>query len=340
VDQSFSIRRFGWAVAVLAAVIGVGTIGFHEVTTESWIASFYRSVVTTTLTGIDSRPPGDAAQLFTIAQLVAGVAIFAYVAGTIVELIARGVLEGAWAERRRRHVIERLRDHYIICGYGRVGSRVAEEFRAAGVEFVVLDFTEEALELAREHGDHYVEGSGTSDDDLEAAGLARARGLLVSSDSDVDNLYIVLSARAARPDLQIVARASSQDVARKLERAGADRVVQPYTTAGEEMAKLMLKPQVTAFLEMVTTHGGPELSFEEIEVTASCPQAGRTIRELRVRAETGALIVALRKGDGTFDTTPDPDALLEAGDVMIAMGTDRELRALEELFAPREAVAG
>jgi voltage-gated potassium channel len=339
VDRPFSFRRFGWAVAAFVAVLAIGTVVFRAITSESWVESFYRAVVTVTLTGIDARPPGNGAQLFTIFLLLAGVAIFLYVAGAIVELIAHGVLEGAWAERRRRRVIERLHDHYIICGYGRVGSRVAEEFRAAGVEFVVLDFTEEALELAREHGLRYIEGSGTSDEDLEAAGLQRARGLVVSSDSDVDNLYIVLSARSARPDLQIVARASNEDVARKLERAGADRVVQPYTTAGEEMAKLILKPQVTAFLEMVTTHGGPELSFEEIEVTPTCPQAGRTIRELRVRAETGALIVALRKRDGTFDTTPDPDATLEIGDVMIAMGTERELRALEELFAPREALA-
>jgi voltage-gated potassium channel len=303
------------------------------------VASFYRAVVTATLTGIDSRPPGDGAQIYTIFLLLAGVAIFAYVAGTIVELIARGVLTGAWGERRRRRVIDRMRDHYIICGYGRVGRRVAQEFRKVGADFVVLDFNEEVLEIAREHGVNHIEGSGTNDDDLAAAGLERARGLVAASDSDVDNLYITLSARAVRPDLQIVARASNEDVALKLGRGGADRVVQPYTTAGEEMAKLMLKPQVAAFLEMVTAHGGPDLSFEEIEVTPTCPQAGRTIRELRVRSETGALIVALRKRDGTFDTTPDPDALLEAGDVMIAMGTEPELRALEELFAPRETVA-
>jgi voltage-gated potassium channel len=340
VDESFSFRRLAWATGAFVAVLGIGTVVFKAITSEDWVASFYRAVVTVTLTGIDSRPPGVGAQIFTIFLLLAGVAIFLYVAGAIVELIARGVLTGAWAERRRRRMIERLRDHYIICGYGRVGRRVAQEFRDAGVEFVVLDFNAEALELAREHGVHHIEGTGTSDEDLEAAGLRQARGLVAASDSDVDNLYITLSARAACPDLQIVARASNEDVARKLEHAGADRVVQPYTTAGEEMAKLMLKPQVTAFLEMVTAHGGPELSFEEIEVTASCPQAGRTIRELRVRAETGALIVALRKRDGTFDTTPDPDALLDVGDVMIAMGTERELRALEELFAPSQAVAG
>ena len=163
--------------------------------------------------------------------------------------------------------------------------------------------------------------------------------MVASSDSDADNLYITLSARAARPNLLIVARASDEDAAKKLRLAGADRVVQPYSTAGKEMAKLVLRPQVAAFLDMVSTSGGPDLQFEEIEVTETCEHAGESIRDLRVREATGAMIVALRKRDGTFDTTPTPEALLEVGDVMIAAGTPDELRRLEELFAPREAVA-
>jgi voltage-gated potassium channel len=198
----------------------------------------------------------------------------------------------------------------------------------------VLDFNPEVLAIAREEGVPYIEGSGTKDDDLAEAGLDRARGLVASADSDVDNLYITVSARAERPDIVIVARASTEDAASKMRRAGADRVVQPYASAGQEMAKLMLKPQVSAFLDIVSRHGGPDLRFEEIEITPECPQAGRTIRDSRVRHETGALIVALKKADGSFDTTPDPDAELNPGDVLIAVGTEEELRALEELFAP------
>ena len=226
----------------------------------------------------------------------------------------------------------------IICGYGRVGQRVAAEFRESGEEYVVLDFNPDALEAAREGGVLFVEGTGTEDEDLVEAGLNRARGLVASSDSDADNLYITLSARAARPDLLIVARASDEDAARKLRLAGADRVVQPYSTAGKEMAKLVLRPQVAAFLDIVSTHGGPELRFEEIEVGRT-ENAGESIRGLRIREVTGAMIVALRKHDGTFDTTPTPDAVLAAGDVIIAAGTPDELRRLEELFPPGEAVA-
>jgi voltage-gated potassium channel len=266
--------------------------------------------------------------------------LIGYVGAAIVEAIAGDAISGALAKRRRQRAIERLENHFIICGYGRVGRRVAEEFTANGVPFVVLDFSEEAIETATEAGVLFVEGNGVEDEDLAQAGLERARGLVASSDSDADNLYITLSARAARPDLSIVARASDEDAQRKLRLAGADRVVMPYATAGRVMANLVLKPQVTAFLDVVMTAEGDDFRLEEIEVTETCARAGRTLRDLRVREETGAMIVAVRKPDGRFDTTPDPEELIEVGDVLIGVGTAEEIRRLEDFFAPREAVAG
>jgi voltage-gated potassium channel len=339
VGTPYTLRHFIRALVAFFAALAGGTAAFAWFLDESGLQAFYRATITVSLTGIDTKPRGTGGVVATILLVLAGMAIYGYLASAIVELIAHGVLTGAMAERRNRRMIERMSDHYIICGYGRVGRQVAAEFRDAGVPHVVLDFNEDVLEHAREHGTPFIDGAGTSDDDLEQAGLARARGLAACSDSDVDNLYIAVSARAARPDLVIVARASDEDAARKMLRAGANRVVQPYTAAGQEVAKLMLKPQVAAFLDIVSRHGGPDLRFEEIEITADCPQAGRTIRNTRTRHETGALIVALRKADGSFDTTPNPDALLEVGDVLIAVGTEQELQALEELFAPAEAVA-
>ena len=338
-DQAFSARRIGYAVAAATGVIVAGTIAFHYTTHEGWLQSFYRAIVTSSLTGLDTVPSNDSTRLISIALVLSGLTIFAFIATILVEGIAGGIFTGALTERRRRRTIEQLRDHYIICGYGRVGRRVANEFRDAGVHYVVLDFNEDAIEYAKERGDLYVVGNGTNDADLESTGLSRAKGLVASSDSDVDNLYITLSARTARPDLLIVARASASDVAEKLRRAGADRIVQPYATAGKEMAALVLKPQVAAFLEAVTGTGGGDLQYEEIEVTEASGRSGKSIRALRIRHETGAVIVALRKTDGTFDSTPDPEVVLEAGDVIIAAGSANELRALEELFAPRETVA-
>jgi voltage-gated potassium channel len=339
VDDTLSTRRIAFALSGAAAVILAGTIAFHHFTHEGWIQAFYRSVVTSSLTGLDTVPSNDSTRLISIVLVLAGLTIFAFIATILVEGIARGVFTGAIAERRRKRAIDRLEDHYIICGYGRVGRRVGQEFRKADATFVVLDFNAEAIEYAREHDVLFIEGNGTDDEDLAAAGLARAKGLVASSDSDVDNLFITLSARAERPELFIVARAADEDVAEKLRRAGADRVVQPYSTAGKEMAALVLKPQVAAFLEAVTGTEGGDLQYEEIEVTEASGQADKTIRGLRIRHETGAVIVALRKLDGSFDTTPSPDAALEVGDVMIAAGSADELRALEELFAPREPIA-
>ena len=333
VIESLSARRVAYAVAALLTVLVGGTIAFHESLHETWMQSTYRTVVTISLAGIDTVPTNDSARLVSIVLVLAGLTIFAYIATVLVEGIARGVFTGAFAERKRRRTIEQLSDHYIICGYGRVGRRIAAEFLEEGVRFVVLDFSQDAIQAARERNVLYVEGSGIEDEDLEAAGLSRATGLVASSDSDADNLYITLSARNARPELLIVARASDEDAAKKLRLAGADRVVQPYSTAGKEMAKLVLRPQVAAFLDIVSTSGGPELRFEEIEVDETCEHAGASIRDLRVREVTGAMIVALRKRDGTFDTTPEPEAVLEPGDVIVGVGTGDELQRLEDLFA-------
>jgi voltage-gated potassium channel len=333
------LRQIARLHAAVAATLLAGMIGFHETLHESWFQSFYRAVVTMTLTGLDTVPASDSARAVSIVLVAAGLTIIAYAGAVIVEAIAGGVFSGALAERRRERTIQQLHDHFIICGYGRVGRRVAEEFRAANVLYLVVDYHEDAVEAAQEDGVLIVEGDATKDENLRRAGLERAQGLVAASDSDADNLYVVLSARTARPDLTIVSRATDADAERKLVLAGADRVVLPYTAAGRVMANLVLKPQVTAFLDVVTTATGPDLQLAEIAVRETSSAAGRTIRDLRIRHETGALVVSLRKADGSFDTTPEPDTPIEVGDVLIGVGSPDEIRALEDLFAPHETVA-
>ena len=339
-QQRLRLRQISRLLAAILVTLAGGTIGFHATLDESWFQALYRTTVTATLAGLDTVPRNNGARVISMVLVLCGLTIIAYAGAVIVEAIAGGVLTGVLAERRRERTIERLRDHFIICGYGRVGRRVAEEFRAADVPYVVLDYREDAVSAAQEHDDLLIVGDATEDEDLARAGLDRAIGLVVASDDDADNLYIALSARSVRPDIQIVARASDEDAEKKLLLAGADRVVQPYTAAGRTMANLVLKPQVMSFLDAVTTATGPDLHMAEIEVDASCDNAGKTIRDIRVRHETGAIIVALRKRDGTFDTTPEPDAVIESGDVIVGVGTTEELRLLEDLFAPRESVAG
>src|SRR6266571_5976077 len=202
------LRQIARLLVAIAATLLAGTIGFRETLHESWFQSVYRAIITMTLTGLDTVPTNDGSRILSILLIGAGLTIIAYAGAVIVEAIAGGVLSGALTERRRERTIEQLRDHFIICGYGRVGRRVAEEFRAAGVPYLVLDLHEDAVKSAQEDGALLLEGDATKDENLRRAGLERARGLVAASDSDADNLYVVLSARSSRPDLTIVARAS------------------------------------------------------------------------------------------------------------------------------------
>jgi voltage-gated potassium channel len=338
--ERFSFRRFFFAQIAFLIVLAVGTLGFVLLTDEDWSSAFYRSVVSTTLTGLDSKPDGTAAELFTVVLLLAGVAIFLYLAGAVVELITRGVVGEYFGEGRRRRAIGQLRDHTIICGFGRVGRSAAVEFDHAGSEYVVIDVNPDSIAAAAETGAHVIHGDGTEDTHLETAGLAHARALVASADSDVKNLFITLSARSSRPDIFIVARASDDSAARKLHLAGADRVVQPYSSAGLRIANLVLKPQVADYLDIVSTAGGDEMRFEEINVGATCPAAGHALRDLHIRDTTGAMIVAIRRSSGAFVATPGPDEVLDAGDVLIGVGSKDEIHRLEELFAPGGAVGG
>src|SRR3954454_3890315 len=303
-DRAFTRREIGILVAAIAVLFVGGTLGFARVLHESWHEALYRTIVTASLTGLDSTPRGPAAELLTILIVLSGVAIFGYFAAQIFDSVAHRVLGGGWKEKRRRKMIEGLRDHIIVCGYGRVGRRAGEELREAGVPYVVLDFSEDALAHARENDDLYVDGSGAEDDDLVKACVDRARGIIVSSDDDGDNMYITLSVKSRRPDLTVIARGSSEEAERKLKLAGADRVVTPYTTAGRVMAQLMIRPQVTSFVHAMTSSDAPNLNWEEIEVTSTCGAAGRTIGDLGVSSRTGATIVAVRKQGGVLEMRP------------------------------------
>ena len=327
-------------IAVLAVAVAVlftgGTLGFMALLHEAWHEALYRTIVTASLTGLDTTPHGLGAELLTIGVVLSGVAIFGYFAAQLFDSIAHNVFGDAWKGKKRQKMIDRLSDHIILCGYGRVGRRAGEELRAAGVPYVVLDFGEEALAHAREMGDLYVDGSGAEDEDLDKAGIERARGIIVASDDDGDNLYIVLSAKSRRPDLNVIARASSEEAERKLKLAGADRVVTPYTTAGRVMAQMMVKPQVASFLSAMTSSEGP--SFEEILITAASGAVGRTIGQLDIGSVTGAQILAVRKAGG-LELSPNKETVLDEDDVIVGAGSAEEIAKLERMFEPRNVVA-
>jgi voltage-gated potassium channel len=326
-------------VATVVATFVGGTLGFMRILHETWHEALYRTVVTASLTGLDTTPKGFWGEFLTIVIVLVGVAIFGYLAVQVVDSIAHGIITGAWREKKRRKMIEAMSDHIIVCGYGRVGRRAVEEFRAAGARYVILDFSDDAIEEAREHDEPYIDGNGADDEDLARAGIDRARGIIVASDDDADNLYITLSVKSRRPDVTVIARASNEDAERKLMLAGADRVVTPYTTAGRVMANLMIKPQVASYINLLTAADEPRLGFEEIQVQPTCDAIGKTIGELDIASRTGAHIVAVRKSGGALDVRPSKHTRLDAGDVIVGIGAPEEIVSLERMFAPREALA-
>jgi voltage-gated potassium channel len=270
----------------------------------------------------------------TVLVVASGVVLFLYVVGVTLELVVGGVVSGVWTRRRMEARIARLRGHHIICGYGRVGTRVAEQLAQAGEEFVVLDANPDAVRRARDEGLAHLDGDGAREDVLEAAGIERAAGLVACVDDDAVNTFIVLTAKGMRPDLRVVARASDDSAARKLERAGADRVISPYLIAGERIAGLLTHPQVTEFLTMVASRDGWEFDMEELTVAERSAAAGKTLAELDLRDRTGALLVAVRSRGERLHGHPDGTTRLDAGDTVIAVGTGDELAALERLLQP------
>ncbi len=333
-DLKRETKTLLWVVGAIVLMVIIGTVGYMLIERWGFLDALYMTVTTITTVGYkEVQPLSTAGRVFSMLLILGGVGVILYGLGTIVEYAIKAQLSGVFKRRAVRRQVERLQNHYIICGYGRVGESVARQFSAQKVDFVVVDNDAEGLERAEGDGHLAVEGDATSDETLEAAGIKRARGVVAAVGSDAGNIYVTLSARVLNPGLLIVARASSEDTVSKLKRAGADRVVSPYGIGGRQMAVLMLKPLVSDYLDVVTGDGALEFRVEELQLGDECCAVGRSIRDLSVRKTTGATILAVRRGDsGAFDTNPSPDALLESGDTIIAIGTPSEIGGLEELM--------
>jgi voltage-gated potassium channel len=318
------LRRLRSLALVLAYVLAFGTVGLMATEDVGPWRGFIWSLDIMATVGSIPPPDSVAGQAVKVALIVLGVGTLFYGLVAVTEVFVSGHMAELLQERRRQKLIDATSDHYIICGFGRVGRQVARDLRAAGARYVVIDSLPENRELAAGIGVRFIEGEATDDEVLRAAGIMRARGVIACVDSDADNIFITLSARQLRPDVAIVARAASEDSESKLLRAGATRVISPYKTSGSEMARLALNPQVAGVMDVA-----PEYRMEEIEVAPGCAGEGQPIGDVR----GGAIIVGVRKADGTFHPQPAAETMLEAGDVVMAMGTLRTVQRLEALFA-------
>jgi len=333
-EPRLAVRRIERTLLALGAITVIGVLGYMVFEGWSFTDSLYMTVITLTTVGYrEVRPLDTTGQLWTMVLLVTGVGTLFYAAVTSVELVVEGAIRGYFGRRRMQAAVGKLNGHYILCGYGRVGRQVAREFARDGVPFVVVDQEPGIIEECLVEGYLALLGEASDDTVLEEAGVRRARGLVAAVDSDADNVFVVLSARKLNPKLNIVARASSDESAAKLEIAGADRTLSPYAVGGRRLASLATQPLVVDFLDIVTRgEKGLEFRLEEFGVPEDSFIAGHTIGELRIGERTGAMILATRNSEGTFDTSPSASDRIRAGDTLIVLGTREQISRLERLM--------
>jgi voltage-gated potassium channel len=321
-------RRLTFALTALVAVVVAGTIGYIVLGFDV-LDALYQTVTTVTTVGFrEVEPLSSAGKVFTIVLIVFGVGTALYTLSVIIEGLIEGQLPEVFGRRRMERRISGMSDHVVVCGWGRVGKAIARDLTATGGRAVVIDSDASRLEDLPHPS---VLGDATDDKVLERAGIHRARAVVAALQTDAGNLFVTLSARALRPELFIVARVRLEENEAKLLRAGADRVVNPQSIGGARMAAFVLQPHVTEFLDVVMHERGIEFRLEEIPVDDGSPIDGASIREAHVRDRTGALVLALRDEDGSFKTNPPPEAVIRAGQVMIAIGTPGDLQKLEHL---------
>jgi voltage-gated potassium channel len=318
------VRRLGILLGALLVLILVGTVGYAITEGTSGAYAFGWTINTITTLGTIPDPPDTAGRALEVGLELFGIGTLFYGLATVAEFFVSGQLSGLLEQRRLQKMLDSYSDHYIICGFGRVGRQVARDLRTAGASYVVIDPNPENREAARGVGVALIDREAAEDEVLAEAGIERATAVIACVDSDAENIFIALTAREMRSDILIVARASAEDSEKKLLRAGADRVISPYKTSGSEMARIALRPQVGGTVQVA------DARVEEIDVPAECAGCGKTIDEVRGQS----VIVALRHPDGELEAQPGPQTTIKPGDMVVALGSPAALEQLEEIFQP------
>ena len=327
-----TLRQVAGALFLAAVLTLLGAYGYRQIEGWTWAESFYMVFITLSTVGFSEvHPLSPMGRLWTIFLVVGGVTLVGFTAARAIELLTEGSLYGYRRQRRMNKRIASLRDHFVVCGFGRVGRQVVDNFLATGRPIVVVDRDEQNAESLRERDIPHVVGNAEDESVLREAGIERAAGLVSAVDSDTENVFITLSARQLNPNLRVIARASNQATARKLELVGAERVVSPYVASGRRMAHLALRPHAVDFFDVLSDPlDGLKVEVHEMEIAAESRLAGRSLREIDLRRSTGVIVVALRKG-GEIQLNPDPDAVLDPGSRLLALGTVEQCARLSEL---------
>ena len=325
-----TMGRVRIAIAMVVSVFVVGTVGY-VILGLSLLDAMYMTITTITtvgyreITGPDVTVPE---KIFSMVIIVVGVSTALYTFTLTIQTVVEGQLREFVGRRRMDRKISQLHDHVIVCGWGRVGKAVAIDLHHSGRDVVVVDIDENRI---RGIALPTIAGDATEDAVLRAAGIERAFGLIAALEGDAENLFVTLSSRAVRSDLFIVARARQDESVAKLQRAGADRVVNPQELGAARMASFVVQPNVAEFIDVTMHERSMDFRMQELEIADESSLAGATLREANLRQRAGVLVLALRGDDGTFNTNPDPDTVLHARNVIIAVGTVDALERLDEV---------
>ena len=333
------VRRFLYILLAIATTLLIGTVGFTVIDHFPPFDAFYMTLTTMTTVGYgEIHPLSQSGRVFNSFLIFFGVGTIFIAIGAMTQTIIEREFGEAIGKRRHKRMIENLKDHYIICGYGRVGRGAAAELHHAGVPFVVVDISPERVERAMLAGMLAVTADSTHDETLRQVGIDRARGLVAALATDADNLFVILSAKGLNPQIYVAARAAEESAEAKMRRAGADAVFAPYSITGHRLAQSLLRPHVVQFLDFTTKDIGMDIAIEQVRVSEQSEMVSRSIQEMQIGRDVGVIVMAIRKGDGRMMFNPTADTTVAGGDYLIVMGRQENLDSLEALLAePRKS---
>ncbi len=327
------LLRFRLPAVLLVIIIALGTAGYMLI--EGWdlLDAFFMVIITISTVGYtEIHPLSDAGRIFTSVLIVVGVGTMLFGFGVFAETLAENSFGVFRRQRQMEARLTALTNHFIVCGYGRIGTQVVIEFEEHDVPFVIIDRGEEPLERLHKEQRLHLEGDAASEDLLKQAGIERAKGLICAVDSDERAVYIVLAARALNPKLYLIARAGYPESIRRLELAGADRVISPYRMAGHLMAELAVRPALVDVLDTLH-HGESDIGLEELLVNPRTAAIGKTVQEAGLLETSRAKLLAVRRRGGALHVNPPADLRLEEGDLIIALGSEPQLQATVNALA-------
>src|SRR3954447_19589228 len=304
-------RRFSLILLAIVTTLLIGTVGFSVIEHYPPFDAFYMTLTTMTTVGYgETHPLSHAGRVFNSFLILFGVTTIFIAIGAMTQTIIEREFGEAIGQRRNKRMIDKLKDHYIICGFGRVGRGAAAELQHAGVPFVVVDINPERVERAMLAGMLAANADSTRDDTLRLVGIERARGLVAALATDADNLFVLLSAKGLNPQIYLAARAAEEGAEEKMRRAGADAVFAPYAITGHRLAQSLLRPHVMQFLDFTTKDIGPDIAIEQIRVAEASQMVSKTIRDLQLGRDFGVIVMAIRTTDGHMHFNPTAESMV------------------------------